>query len=137
MVSATGKDLGSEAMTEGVRIHVTPAYLREQSDPERSQYIFTYRIRITNEGAAAAKLLSRHWIITDADGEVQEVKGEGVVGEQPILAPGRTFEYESFCPLETRWGTMEGTYVMERDDGVVFEARVARFYLAVPQESDA
>lgn len=136
MVSATGKDLGSEAVTEGIRIRVTPTYLREKSDPERSQYIFTYRISVTNESRVVAKLLSRHWIITDADGEVREVEGEGVVGEQPILPPGRTFEYESFCPLETRWGTMEGTYMMEREDGVAFEAKIARFYLAVPQESD-
>lgn len=134
MVSATGKDLGSEAVTEGLRVRVAPTYLPEQSDPERSQFVFAYRIRITNEGPAPVRLLSRHWVITDADGQVYEVKGEGVVGEQPLIEPGRVFEYESFCPIETHWGTMEGTFMMERGDGAAFEARVARFYLAVPQE---
>ncbi len=134
MVSTTGKDLGSETVTEGIRVRVVPTYLPDQSDPERSQYIFTYRIHIKNEGPVAAKLLSRHWTITDAEGARQDVKGEGVVGEQPRIAPGKTYEYESFCPLETRWGTMEGIFVMEREDGVVFDARVSRFYLAVPQE---
>lgn len=133
--STTGKELGSEALTDGIRVRVVPAYLREQSDPAQGQFLFTYRIRISNEGRLPAKLLSRHWIITDADGRVQEVKGEGVVGEQPRIGPGESFEYESFCQLETPWGTMEGTFMMEREDGVALEARVARFYLAAAQDS--
>ncbi len=132
--STTGRDLGSDAVTDGIRVRVTPSYLREQSDPEEGQFLFTYRIRISNEGKIPAKLLSRHWIITDADGGVQEVRGEGVVGEQPRLARGESFEYESFCQLGTTWGTMEGTFMMEREDGVAFEARVARFYLAAAQD---
>ena len=132
--STTGKELGSEALTEGIRVRVSPAYLREQSDPGQGQFLFTYKIRISNEGGQPTKLLSRHWIITDADGVVQEVKGEGVVGEQPLLGPGDTFEYESFCQLGTPWGTMEGTFMMEREDGAAIEARVARFYLAAAQD---
>jgi ApaG protein len=120
---------GSETTTEGVRVRVVPSYLAVQSDPAQGKYLFAYHITITNDGATKTKLRSRHWLIVDADGERHEVKGPGVVGQFPELGPGEKFEYSSFCPLETPWGTMEGTYEMERDDGSVFNAIVSRFYL--------
>lgn len=126
------KTLGSEVVTHGVRVAVRPFFLPEHTNTEDSRYAFGYRIRITNEGEAAAKLLSRHWVIVDADGARREIQGEGVVGQQPYIPPGTTFEYASWCPLETPWGTMEGSYVMQRDSGETFEVRVARFYLATP-----
>lgn len=128
-LESSSKFLGSETTTDGVRIRVAPSYLSAQSDPAQGKYLFAYHITIANEGEQRAKLKSRHWLIVDADGERHEVKGPGVVGQFPELAPGEKFEYSSFCPLETPWGTMEGTYEMERDDGSVFSAIVGRFYL--------
>lgn len=128
-LESSSKFLGSETTTDGVRIRVAPSYLSAQSDPAQGKYLFAYHITIANEGEQRAKLKSRHWLIVDADGERHEVKGPGVVGQFPELAPGEKFEYSSFCPLETPWGTMEGTYEMERDDGSVFNAIVGRFYL--------
>lgn len=125
----TGKFLGSETVTEGIRIRVTPSYLSAQSDPAQGKYLFAYHITIVNEGERKLKLRSRHWIIVDANGERHEVKGPGVVGQFPELGSGEKFEYSSFCPLETPWGTMEGTYEMERDDTSTFDAIVGRFYL--------
>jgi ApaG protein len=93
------------------------------------QFMFGYRIRISNEGSEPAKLLARHWIIIDSHGRRRDVEGDGVIGQQPRIEPGQTFEYTSQCPLTTSWGTMEGTYRMTRDDGEEFEARVGRFYL--------
>ncbi|MFN7021196.1 MAG: Co2+/Mg2+ efflux protein ApaG [Phycisphaerales bacterium] len=111
------RSLGSEATTAGVRVKVTPTYLADRSDPEgvredfgSARFVFGYRIRITNESDRTVQLLSRHWIIVDADGHRSDVNGEGVVGQQPVLAPGQSFEYSSICPLPTPWGTMEGTY---------------------------
>lgn len=124
-----GKFLGSETVTEGIRIRVAPSYLTAQSDPAQGKYLFAYHITIANEGGQRAKLKNRHWLIVDADGQRHEVKGPGVVGQYPELATGEKFEYSSFCPLETPWGTMEGSYEMERDDGTTFQALVARFYL--------
>jgi ApaG protein len=122
----------SEARTEGVHVHVSARYAAEHSNPLANHWFFLYTIRITNEGPEQVQLLSRHWIITDATGEVREVQGEGVVGKQPVLEPGESFEYTSGCPLETPFGRMEGTYQMIREDGSHFEARIARFELSQP-----
>lgn len=122
----------SEAVTQSIRVQVRSQYLEAQSAPEAHRYAFAYTIRISNEGTLAAQLVTRHWIITDADGEVQEVKGEGVVGVQPLLEPGQSFEYTSGCVLETAQGTMHGTYQMVRKDGSKFDAEIASFLLAVP-----
>jgi len=122
----------SDTTTEGIRVQVTSMYLPDKSSPKLSQYFFAYHITISNVGTETAKLVSRHWIITDVNGEVQEVRGEGVVGEQPVLPPGTSFEYTSFCPLKTNVGTMHGSYTMVRPSGEVFEAQIAPFTLAVP-----
>lgn len=130
VMAAGAKKLGSEATTEGVRVEVWPAFMAEQSQPDERQWMFSYRVRITNEGSEAATLESRYWLIVDAHGERHEVRGPGVVGQQPRVEAGEAFEYSSFCPLRTAWGTMEGSFQMRRDDGRAFEAVVARFYLA-------
>lgn len=112
-----------------------PRYSPEESDPDAKRFIFAYRVRITHESGPAATLLSRHWIIVDADGERHEVRGEGVVGRNPTLDAGHSFEYASFCPLHTPWGTMEGSYTFTTDDGERFEVAVARFYLVRPHDA--
>lgn len=122
----------SEATTRGIRVTVRSSYLPERSSPARKEYVFAYTVRIVNEGATPAQLISRHWVITDGDGAVQEVKGEGVVGAQPFLRPGQQFEYTSGCSLRTPRGTMEGTYQMVTESGDRFDARVAPFALALP-----
>ena len=122
----------SDTTTDGIRIQVKSFYLADRSAPREGQFYFAYTIRITNVGVETAQLLMRHWIITDAEGEVQEVRGEGVVGKQPVLEPGMSFEYTSFCPLTTTFGTMHGHYVMLRPGGESFEAEIAPFMLAVP-----
>lgn len=122
----------SEASTRGIRVTVRSSYLPERSSPGRKEYVFAYTVRIVNEGAVPAQLVSRHWVITDGDGTVQEVKGEGVVGAQPLLRPGQHFEYTSGCSLKTPRGTMEGTYQMVTESGDRFDARVAPFALALP-----
>lgn len=122
----------SDTTTRGIRVQVRSAYVPERSAPQQDQYFFAYHIRISNEGAETAQLLSRHWIITDANGDVQEVRGPGVVGETPVLAPGRVFEYTSSCPLATNVGTMQGTYTMITPSGETFEAEIAPFTLAMP-----
>lgn len=133
---------GSEATTQGVRVRVAPVYLPDQSDAEAGRFVFGYRIRITNLSEHTVKLLSRTWRIVDADGEENVVRGEGVVGEQPVLHAGETFEYSSMCPLETSWGTMEGAYRFRRapspeaggttPQGDEFDVRVARFIFVAP-----
>jgi ApaG protein len=129
-------DLGSEVVTRGMRVTVRPKFLPEQSgtgDSWRGQmYVFAYAIRITNLGESRARLLTRHWIIVDAEGERHEVRGEGVVGHQPDLAPGESFEYSSYCPLTTSWGTMEGEYQFEDEHGQRFDVAIGRFYLVAP-----
>ena len=115
-----------------IRIQVATRYVDEQSEPELDRYVFAYTITISNEGGVAAKLISRHWIITDANGKVQEVSGDGVVGEQPHLQPGEEFQYSSGAVLETPVGAMQGLYRMETDNGVNFDAPIAAFTLAVP-----
>lgn len=122
----------SEAVTRGIRVRVLAQYVPERSDPGEGHWFFAYRIRISNEGDETAQLISRHWIITDAEGRVEEVRGAGVVGEQPVLAPGQTFEYTSFCPLPTAFGTMQGTYQMVTRGGTRFDAEIAAFTLAEP-----
>jgi ApaG protein len=122
----------STAVTEGIRVTVTSRYLPEQSVPLSHRYVWAYTVRITNEGRSSARLVSRHWIITDACGKVEEVRGPGVVGEQPRLEPGQTFQYTSGCMLTTSRGTMRGTYQMVRDDGSCFDAEIAPFALELP-----
>ncbi len=114
------------------RVKVQSSYVPEQSDPEEHRYVFSYTITIENHGEIPAKLLSRHWYITDADGNVQEVEGEGVVGEQPHLKPGDGFRYTSGTVLETPVGSMHGSYLMLADDGTEFETPIAPFTLSVP-----
>lgn len=109
------------------------AFLAEQSDPSRNQYAFAYTITLTNSGSVPAQLLSRHWIITDADHHIQEVKGLGIVGQQPLLKPGESFEYTSGASLPTAVGTMRGTYQMVAEDGHAFEAEIPVFTLSVPR----
>ena len=115
-----------------IRVDVETSYLDEQSDPREGRYVFAYTITIRNEGEVAAKLLTRHWIITDANGQVQEVHGDGVVGEQPHLHPGQGFRYSSAAALETPVGSMQGSYQMIADDGAHFDAPIPAFRLAIP-----
>lgn len=122
----------SNTQTEGVRIKVKASYWPERSSPDNNQWAFTYSITITNEGPRAATLKARHWVITDANGRVEEVRGEGVVGKQPKLEAGNTFEYTSWAMLRTPFGTMSGEYLMERSDGTRFEAKISEFVLTQP-----
>src|SRR5262245_28270858 len=120
----------STALTRGILVEVKSEYIPERSDPQNQFYFFAYHVKITNQGEETAQLVSRHWIITDANGTVEEVQGPGVVGEQPILEPGESFEYTSACPLKTPSGQMEGTYQMVLQDGKAFDAEIAAFRLA-------
>jgi len=122
----------SDTTTRGVRVEVRTAYVPERSSPAESQYFFAYRIRISNVGEETVQLLSRHWVISDGEGNTEHVRGPGVVGEQPVLEPGEAFEYTSFCPLRTPIGSMQGTYQMVTAGGSAFEAEIAPFSLAVP-----
>lgn len=126
-----GDQVSSFAETQGIRVVVRSRYVHEQSQPAR--FVFAYTIKISNEGQAPAQLRRRHWIITDATGGVREVEGEGVVGSQPLLHPGESFEYSGGCVLETPHGAMHGSYMMLRPDGRCFEARIEPFVLAIPQ----
>lgn len=121
-----------ENMDNDIRINVDTHYVDEHSEPTIGRFVFSYTITIANQGAVAAKLLSRHWIITDANGKVQEVRGDGVVGEQPHLNPGETFRYSSGAVIETPVGSMHGSYNMQADNGTNFNAPIAPFTLAVP-----
>lgn len=122
----------SEAMTSGVRVRVESKYHPERSRPGENEWFFSYRITVSNEGTRTVQLLTRHWTITDANGHVEEVRGPGVVGQQPVLAQGESFEYTSFCPLGTSFGTMHGTYQMVTDSGERFDAEIAPFQLGEP-----
>ena len=115
-----------------IRIKVATDYVDEQSEPESDRYVFAYTITISNNGEVPATLMSRHWIITDANGKIQEVNGDGVVGEQPYLQPGERFRYSSGAVLETPVGAMQGLYRMETDTGSTFDAPIEPFTLAVP-----
>jgi len=130
---------GSECVTEGIRVCAEPVYLPDHSDPDAEnpkarRFAFGYTIRIENQGSEPARLMRRRWTIVDAHGGAQEVEGDGVIGEQPHLEPGESFEYQSWAPLQTSWGTMEGVYEMSRDDGRSFLVKVARFYLVAELE---
>lgn len=122
----------SDTTTQGIRVQVRSRYLPDRSAPREGQYLFAYHITISNVGDDTAQLISRHWYITNADGQTEEVEGPGVVGEQPVLGPGMSFEYTSFCPLKTSVGSMHGTYTMVTTGGTTFEARISPFTLAVP-----
>jgi ApaG protein len=117
------------ATTESITVSVRPIFLDGQSDPMARKFVFAYFIRITNEGTEGARLLRRHWFIHDSHGEQKEVEGEGVVGRQPMIAPGESHEYSSFCVLETFEGSMEGTYLMERQGGEHFTVVIPKFTL--------
>ena len=124
--------VSSVAVTDGIRVSVDANYVAEQSAPRSRRYVFAYTVKIVNEGQAPAQLKSRHWVITDGDGRVEEVRGPGVVGQQPLLEPGQQFEYTSGCVLPTPRGHMHGTYQMHRPDGSTFDATIASFQLSLP-----
>jgi ApaG protein len=122
----------SSAVTEGIEVSVRSEFRPDRSSPGEGRFLYTYTVRISNGGTGSARLLGRHWIITNARGERDEVTGDGVVGQQPHLQPGQSFEYTSFCVLATPLGQMRGTYTMMREDGTTFLAEIAPFSLAVP-----
>lgn len=123
----------SDSDTRQIEIGIETRYVEEQSDPDSDRYVFAYTITISNTGAEAAKLINRHWLITDANGKIQEVRGQGVVGEQPHLDPGEQFQYTSGTVIETPVGTMEGEYEMVTDGGSSFMAPIDRFTLSIPR----
>ncbi|HWE01532.1 MAG TPA: Co2+/Mg2+ efflux protein ApaG [Tepidisphaeraceae bacterium] len=127
----------SDITTHGVRIGATAYFLPEQSDADQRRYVFGYTIVVSNDGDKPVQLMSRHWIIIDAYGRREDVTGPGVVGQTPRLEPGQAFKYQSFCPLRTVWGTMEGSYQMRHDDGMTFDVQIARFFLKMPKEEPA
>ena len=122
----------SEAVTNNVRVEVESQYAPEHSQPFQSEWFFHYTVRISNEGADTVQLLARHWIITDGTGRTEEVTGPGVVGEQPVLRPGESFQYTSGCPLTTPWGNMRGRYEMRAASGTRFQAEITTFELRQP-----
>lgn len=121
-----------QAVTQGILVGVDASYVPAQSDPSASRYFFSYRVTIRNDSPNAVRLLSRHWIITDGRGRVEEVHGAGVLGQQPRLEPGASFEYESFCPMTTPTGIMRGAYTMQTDGGQRLEVAIPQFFLAEP-----
>ncbi|HEY4264395.1 MAG TPA: Co2+/Mg2+ efflux protein ApaG [Micropepsaceae bacterium] len=124
-----------EETTRDIRIAIEPDFLEDQSEPEENRFLWSYRVVIENKSALAVQLLSRYWRITDARGRVREVRGDGVVGEQPVIAPGRAFEYTSGAPLETASGFMTGTYHMRASTGESFEVGIPMFALESPYEA--
>lgn len=127
-----GSESTSEAVTSGVRVAVRARFIPERSNPGDGEWFFAYTIRIANESDQTVQLLSRHWIITDATGHTEEVRGRGVVGEQPLLRPGESFQYTSSCELKTSTGIMRGTYQMVTEDGEHFDVEIAPFALHEP-----
>lgn len=123
-----------ERITRGIRVAVIPAFLEDQSDPEEDQYLWAYTVTIENRGSETVQLISRYWHITDADGRIQEVRGPGVVGAQPVIEPGQSFQYTSGCPLSTASGYMTGRYQMRCASGEAFEAEIPDFVLESPHE---
>jgi ApaG protein len=123
----------SSALTNGILITVRSEYIPERSSVSAQQFAFAYTVRIANQGSEPAQLRSRHWLISDANGTIQEVRGDGVVGEQPLLQPGQEFEYTSWCVIATASGTMRGSYQMVRPGGETFDAQIAPFRLGLPQ----
>ena len=122
----------SDTVTQGVRVQVMAQYSPEQSQPSQNQWFFLYTVQISNEGVETVQLISRHWIITDANHQVKEVRGPGVVGKQPVLDPGESFQYTSGCPLSTPFGSMRGTYQMLKPDGERFDVEIGPFALTEP-----
>jgi ApaG protein len=122
----------SEAVTRGIRVRVESEYAPDRSQPAKHQWFFLYTVTISNEGTETVQLLTRHWIVTDGSGRVEEYRGPGVVGKQPTLRPGESFEYTSGCPLTTPFGLMEGTYQMATEAGERFDAKIAPFTLSEP-----
>lgn len=120
----------SDTLTNGFRIQVTTKYVMNQSNPSEKKHVFSYHVKITNEGSEESTLISRHWIITNSFGKIEEVHGAGVVGETPTIYPGESFEYTSYCPLDTEWGTMEGTYQMQKNDDTVVDVVIGKFLLS-------
>ena len=120
------------ATTDGVTVRVSVSYLPEQSEPRRGRWFWAYHIRIENDSPRAVQLLTRHWVITDGRGARHSVEGEGVVGEQPLIAPGASFDYVSGCPLQTPSGAMQGSYRMMAEDGTPLDAAIPRFTLFAP-----
>ena len=123
------------ATTRGIAVSVEPAYLEANSSPANAQYFWAYRVTIENQGQETVQLLSRHWMITNALGDLNEVKGPGVVGEQPILKPGESYQYTSGAPLDTSWGLMGGSYQMESESGERFDIEIPTFSLDSPNQS--
>lgn len=124
----------SEAVTRNIRVHVESQFDPRRSQPSQNQWFFLYTVHISNEGSETVQLISRHWIITDAMGKVEEVRGPGVVGNQPVLAPGESFEYTSGCPLTLPFGSMQGTYQMVNESNEQFNIEIAPFMLAEPNQ---
>lgn len=122
----------SDECTRGVRVKVQSFFVPERSEPTEGAWFFAYRVSISNEGEDVVQLLNRHWVITDGEGRVEEVRGPGVIGEQPVLRPGESFQYVSACPLPTAFGTMQGTYEMMTEHGDRFDAKIAPFALSEP-----
>jgi ApaG protein len=122
----------SQAITNGILVTVKSAYMPERSSPTLRRFAFAYTVTIANQGKETTQLMSRHWVITDSEGETQEVRGDGVVGEQPVLAPGEAFEYTSWCVIATPTGSMRGTYQMVGQAGSRFDAEIASFRLGMP-----
>lgn len=123
----------AESKKYQIAAHANPQFIADQSDPATERYVFAYTITIENVGTVPAQLISRHWIITDANSRVQDVRGLGVVGQQPLLKPGETFEYTSGCQLDTPVGTMRGSFQMTAEDGTQFEAEIGKFTLSIPR----
>ena len=123
----------AESKKYQIAVKAVPQFIADQSDPDAERYVFAYTITIENVGTVPAQLISRHWIITDGDSRIQEVRGLGVIGEQPLLRPGEKYEYTSGCQLETPVGTMRGTFQMTAEDGTQFEAIIAEFTLSIPR----
>ena len=130
-------DTNYEAITRAIRVSVRPFFLEDQSSPDEHYYVWAYRVNIANEGPETVQLKTRHWRITDALGRLQEVRGDGVVGEQPVLQPGQTFEYTSGAPLATPSGVMGGSYRMETDGGEAFDVTIPTFSLDSPHDRSA
>jgi len=122
----------SRAITKGIEVSVQSSYVPEQSEPDQQQWFFAYRVRIYNSGSDTVQLMTRHWVITDANGKIEEVRGPGVIGKQPKLEPGQSFEYTSACPLGTAFGTMHGSYQMRLPGGDELDVEIAPFTLAAP-----
>ncbi len=129
-------NISSDITTEGVRIRVYPQFIPEKQSPKDGKNYFAYTVIISNNGNEWVKLLSRHWIIINSEGDTEEISGEGVVGYFPELNPGESFTYTSFCPIDTEWGTMEGEYLFIREDGTMLAAIIGRFYLIAPARKE-